>query len=195
MLDGILKVIWRSGLQISVDDGSKGDIRLSELCRKYKIPLIVYLPVEWYSYNLSEGREPLTYAEAEYLSKHHTIGSHTVTHRHLTRIEQDEAVYEIIESKRLLKALFPNQEVEHFCPPRGYLNEQLANLVKYNYKHCRMTVGEGLVHVHPNSGANNNIPWLEYARNHEITEMWMHSWELDKFNLWDELENYMKEIS
>lgn len=185
-------------IRISVDDGCASDIRLSELCRKYDIELIIYLPVEWHSLAYENGYKPLTYPEAVSLSKRHEIGSHTITHRHLTRIDQEEAIFEIAESQAMLRNLFKTK-ITKFAPPRGYSNDELTEVTLKFYEEQRLTRGSHLIHIHPNSGANNNIPWEAAALRargpsppFNDIELWCHSWELGKYNLWDDLEYYLK---
>lgn len=177
---------------LSCDDGCSSDVRVADLCLKYEIPCTFYWPVEWRSLAYDNGYEPLNIVQALKISQDFEIGSHTVTHRHLTRIPYEEARVEISDSKFMLEALFA-KPVTKFCPPRGYSNEELTKFTLKLYKSQRLTKGEGLVHVHPNSGANGNVHWLEYAKNHEITEAWLHSWELDKYpEEWANLEEYLK---
>lgn len=179
-------------MRISIDDGCISDLRVADLAAKYEIPTIFYWPVEWRSLAFDNGYEPLTILAAMQIAQNFEVGSHTVTHRHLTKIPEWEAKMEISDSKFMLEALFA-KPVTKFCPPRGYTNESLT---KYTfdglYESQRLTKGPGLCHIHPNSGANGNIHWLQYAYEHNITELWGHSWEIDKYNLWNELEEYLR---
>lgn len=178
-------------IRLSVDDGCKSDTRLSELCQKYEVDLIIYLPVEWRSLAYTKGYEPLSYDDAYVLAKTHEIGSHTITHRHLTDLSLHDAELEILESKMMLEQLF-NTTITKFAPPRGYTKDLLTDITLTLYDSQRLTKGWGLVHIHPDSGANGNRPWRDCITD-DTEELWCHSWELDKYNLWDELEQYLKE--
>lgn len=180
-------------MKLSVDDGCASDVRVAELAKKYDIPTTFYWPVEWHSLAYDKGYEPLSYYQARKIAKDFEIGSHTVTHRHLTSLSFAEAAVEISESKHMLEDLF-GEEITKFCPPRGYTNPQLTAFTMTQYKSQRLTKGPGLVHIHPSSGANGNVPWRDYAKNHDITEAWCHSWELDKYELWEELEEYLETL-
>lgn len=180
-----------SRIRISVDDGCASDLRVAELCAKYEVEGIFYLPVEWRSLAYDNGYEPLNVVQALSIAQQFDIGSHTVTHRHLTKIPYEEARVEISDSKFMLEALF-NKPVTKFAPPRGYTNDDLTQFTYKIYPQQRLTKGPGLVHIHPNSGANDNKPWRECIDD-TTTELWCHSWELNKYNLWDELENFLKE--
>lgn len=179
-------------MRMSVDDACASDVRVAELADKYKVDCVFYWPVEWHSLAYEKGYEPLTFEKAESIALVHEIGSHTVTHRHLTRIPYQEAVQEIVESKYILQAMF-GVKVEKFCPPRGYTNAPLTELTLENYASQRLTRGRGLVHVHPDSGANDNRPWRSLVT--PDSELWAHSWELDRFNLWEQLEDCLRDMA
>lgn len=176
-------------IRLSCDDGCASDVRVAELAKKYNIECIFYWPVEWHSLAFDNGYKPLMLAEADEIAHQFSIGSHTITHRHLTKIPPEEAYYEILASKTMLEDLF-GVKIDKFAPPRGYTNEQLTTVTMKYYKTQRLTKGVDLVHIHPNSGANGNEIWQD-AINEMTQELWCHSWELDKYNLWDELEAYL----
>lgn len=180
-------------IRLSVDDGCASDVRVASLALKYAIPTVFYWPVEWRSLALDNGYEPLTYEQASMIARTFEIGSHTLTHRHLTKIPLDEACIEIAESQQILREMF-DQPIRKFCYPRGYGNDVLNDFTLKFYDSYRLTKGAGLLHIHPNSGANGNIPWRQYAKENVITEAWCHSWELDKYNLWEELEGWLCDL-
>lgn len=182
-----------SNFVISCDDGCASDYRLADLAKKYNTECIFYWPVEWQSYAYFKGYIPLPYSHAKEIAYEFEIGSHTITHPLLTQIPFDHAIYEIVDSKKILEQIFGKQ-VTKFSPPRGYSNKQLDKVIKGTYEESRLTRGKNLVHIHPDSGANNNKPWLS-AISKETKELWCHSWELDKYNLWQELEAFLEGAS
>lgn len=182
---------------ISVDDGCASDVRAAELFEKYGVKCVFYWPVEWHSLAYDNGYEPLDYAHALDISGRHEIGSHTITHRHLTKLDPIAAGKEIMLSKKMLERLF-GVEVTKFCPPRGYTNDILTGTTEYYYGSQRLTKGSNLVHIHPNSGANDGTEWQErFFRLQEAgienIELWGHSWEWDKFDMWQEIEEFLIE--
>lgn len=188
-----------SKITLSVDDGSASDLRIAELAKKYNVDCVFYWPVEWVSLAFENGYIPLTIEEAGKIAGEFEIGSHTVTHRHLTKLSQAEAEFEIYDSKLRLTKLF-DQPIKKFCPPRGYTNPQLTKYTMQYYDSQRLTKGSGLVHIHPNSGANGNVAWQDYFRmiegrgeNNGNIELWGHSWEWDNFNMWESIEQFLKE--
>ena len=64
----------------------------------------------------------------EWLAAGHDIGSHTLSHPHLTQLPTERAREEISASKKLLEDLF-GRPIEHFCYPYGALNPTVRNLV------------------------------------------------------------------
>lgn len=180
-------------ITLSVDDGCASDVRVADLASKYEMDCVFYWPVEWHSLAYDHGYEPLSYIDALTIASQFEIGSHTVTHRHLTKLNDDEALEEIAGSKNILQSIF-SQEISKFCPPRGYTNDRLTAATLEIYKSQRLTKGENLVHVHPDSGANNNKRWQDCVTE-KTTELWFHSWELDKYNLWQELEEWLYEYT
>lgn len=177
-------------MRLSVDDGCASDLRIAELCSKYGIECVFYWPVEWHSLAYYKGYKPLHYKDARRIADRFEIGSHTVTHRHLTDLEPDDWGREIKESKDILEDMF-GKKITKFCPPRGYTNEAITEYTLRIYESQRLTKQKGLVHIHPNSGANDNKPWLECITE-EIEELFCHSHELDRYNLWEELEGYLE---
>lgn len=180
-------------IKLSVDDGAASDVRVAELARKYNIETVFYWPVEWHSLAYDNGYEPLSFDQAYKISLDFEIGSHTVTHRHLTKIGYLESIHEVVDSKDMLELLFATK-VTKFCPPRGYTNEDITNLTLNHYKSQRLTRGKELVHIHPNSGANRNKDWRECITK-DTKEVWGHSWEFDRFNLWEQLEEFLSAAS
>ncbi len=64
----------------------------------------------------------------EWIAAGHTIGSHTLTHPHLTRIRVEQARAEIHDSRRQLEDRF-GVPVTHFCYPYGDWNRTSRDLV------------------------------------------------------------------
>ena len=65
----------------------------------------------------------------EWLREGHSLGSHTLTHPHLTRLNLGEAREEICASKKMLEDEF-GTPVLHFCYPYGDWNPAVADLVQ-----------------------------------------------------------------
>jgi peptidoglycan/xylan/chitin deacetylase (PgdA/CDA1 family) len=133
----------------------------------------------------------------------------------LTRIALGIAFYEITESKKLMEKI-TGKRVDSFCYPRGYANERIINIVKKYYREARNT-GVGniqrpkakhwitpTVHVagikrKEYEGKN----WLTEAKEllklakekpDSVYHIWGHSWEIERYNAWEDLESLLREV-
>jgi len=113
-LDVVITTSW--------DDFTEQDERLVQLLLEYRIPAIFYIP---YNALLREGAMRL----AKRVSKRFGIGSHTVNHKILTKISNDELTEEVFGSKQLLESSL-EIPINSFCYPRGRYNQKVINVVK-----------------------------------------------------------------
>jgi len=75
----------------------------------------------------------------DWLASGQEIGSHTLTHPHLTQIPPSQAREEIFGSKRKLEDLF-GRSIDHFCYPYGDWNQEVRDIVqKAGYKSACIT--------------------------------------------------------
>lgn len=185
----------------SWDDGTVQDLVITNLLMEYGLEKnsTFYFPVMPYVVNEIKGRTSLTEAQMVMISTEFEIGSHTISHRLLTRIPLKDAIPEIKDSRKMLQDRF-KQPINKFCYPRGYANPELQQLVKEaGYKSARSTlVGyihesenpffeQTTVHVGNDRKEYGGQTWLEYAYNlleearkipDSIFHIWGHSWEL-----------------
>ncbi len=183
----------------SWDDGSELDLKLAILLKKYNIPATFYLIDRC---NLSDN-------DIRDLSKHYTIGGHTVTHpQDLKLLTDDKLRYEITENKGNLENII-QKPVDSFCYPRGRYDERVIQAVEEaGYKDARTTVvgftkaSRGpfriptSAHVFPDRREYKNMTWQQYAmrqidRGGDFFHLWGHSWEIEKFDMWQELEDFL----
>lgn len=200
----------------SWDDGAYQDFRIAELMKKYNIPTIFYWPFNLNkSLNLSKVKKFLTMNDCLELSKNFEIGSHTVTHSHLTKLTQKQAENEIFNSRKLWQDK-TGQEINSFCYPRGYYNNFIKILVKNaGYINARTTIvgflspGDDLyeskttIHVGIDRKEYGDISWELFSKKmlneakikqDNIFHIMGHSWEIDLYNDWENLENLLKEL-
>jgi peptidoglycan/xylan/chitin deacetylase (PgdA/CDA1 family) len=199
----------------SWDDACFHDLRLAELMKKYNIPTTFYWPYNLEKcVNVGRVKKFLTMEQCVDLSKEFEIGSHTVTHHYLTKINLKQARNEIFESKKLWEDKL-GKEVTKFCYPRGYSNSFIKILVKNaGYKEARstkigcLTVSEDpfetktTVHVGVDRVEYKNRSWEIFAREmiKEATEdsiyhIMGHSWEIEEFSDWNNFEDLLKELT
>jgi len=190
----------------SVDDGHILDLKLAKLFKKYNISAIFYIPTVC---ELSED-------DIKSLDNDgFTIGCHTTTHpSDLKRLTDNEQEDEIYANKVFLETLI-SKEIKTFCYPKGRYNDKTVEILKkLGFDEARTTVTGNIdfpndpyriktsVHVYPETPRFNKPNWFkegcrlfdEAKNNDGYFSIWMHSWELSKFNLWEELETFLKYI-
>lgn len=85
---------------------------------------------EWGQDSDTEASPLLGTAEIHEMARNGiTYGSHTLTHRALTELDDNEAWKEIVESKSALEAL-TGTEINTFCYPYGYSTPRLHEMVR-----------------------------------------------------------------
>ena len=190
--------------QTSWDDGCVSDLRLEKLLRQYNIPTIFYIPV---------NKKELSDHDVKYLSKSFEIGSHTINHRILRDIHPDECYCELKDSKEYLENLI-GKPVNSLCYPRGRYNQNVISIARdLGYKEARTTKVLNLfmptnpfeiitsIHVY-NRKEYNGIYWYDIAMDlfdkviktetkYNYFHLWGHSWEVAKYNYWNELELFL----
>lgn len=201
---------------ISVDDACDSDFRLARLLDKYGLDGIFYWPVDIQGLAIQKGWKPLTPIHEAFIARNFEIGSHTISHRYLTQIPYDEAAGEIKDSKKMLENKY-EQNITKFCYPRGYTNPKLCKAVKdAGYSSARTTaigfIGEPENPYNAGTAVHMGCPvrpeyegtnWMEYglklfkeAKEKDLDfEAWCHSWEINRYNEWDNVDKFLKEIS
>jgi peptidoglycan/xylan/chitin deacetylase (PgdA/CDA1 family) len=201
-------------LEISIDDAGIEDIRIAEIIAKNGLEknTVFYWPVMPRIISSTKGRLSLLDSQMDDIASSFEIGSHTITHRLLTRIPQEEAAREIVESKHLLEARF-EQPITKFCWPRGYTNPDLKKIAQDAGYECARGVNVGgfytddnynqmtTAHLGYNRKEYGGLPWFEYTMRkleqyptgdgRAIIRLWMHGYEMgqypDAFYLFDDL--------
>lgn len=192
----------------SWDDGTSQDMKMAELLSKYNLPGIFYIPSNC---ELSEE-------EIKILSKSgFEIGGHTISHPvDLKELSSDEQLSEIMGNKEWLEYLI-DKKIETFCYPRGRYNEITVNkLREAEIKWARTTVIGNInqpkdpfrvstaVHVYPFRKEYQEKEWQQYAKElfkktkegeNKVFHLWGHSWEIEKYKQWENLEDFFNFIT
>lgn len=79
----------------------------------------------------------------QWVAAGHEIGSHTLDHVHLTDIDKDEAIRQIVQSKINLENTLQT-EVSAFCYPYGHKNEEIEAWVRQSDYTNATTTARGL---------------------------------------------------
>jgi peptidoglycan/xylan/chitin deacetylase (PgdA/CDA1 family) len=202
----------KNSIQIttSFDDGSRFDLRVFDLLLKYKIKGTFYIVVDWVG---KEGY--LTWDEIKKIWHHGwSIGSHTMTHPQDLKLLYDEELhFEIQNSKDLIESVL-GQHITSFCYPRGRADERVKRFVAdAGYIEARGTGKTGIteikdklylpgtIHIFQRE-EYGNLSILDYAKQTiervkkegGYCNIWGHSQEIDRNNLWGVLEDILKLI-
>lgn len=200
----------------SWDDACKHDLRLAELLEKHELPATFYWQTNLEkAHNVGKVKEFLTMEDCIEISKKFEVGSHTVTHQYLTELNVKQARNEVFISKQIWESVL-GRPITSFCYPRGRQNSIVRMLVKNaGYTNARTTVVGWLekstdpiltnttVHVGMDRVEYKGKNWEDYARDmlvkarakdNSIFHVFGHSWEIERNNDWQALDDFFKEL-
>lgn len=187
----------------SCDDGVREDLKVAELFAKYDVPITFYIP----------GITELHDHEIKWLSDNFEVGSHTVSHRHLTKISRHDRIFEIKESKKILEDI-TDKEITKFCFPRGYYTEQIvSDVMGAGYNSARTVdvfnldntgfLEKPTIHLscpirkeyHGKDPLELAKQWFDkYIKEGGTYHFWFHTQEFYKYNIYNYLEQLLKYI-
>jgi peptidoglycan/xylan/chitin deacetylase (PgdA/CDA1 family) len=113
---------------ITFDDGSADQYKAAEVLDQYKIQACFFVNTgdrdkEFINARPGTKLPPMTWEQIKDLHRRgHIIGSHTVSHANLSRLQPYEIAREMLESKKSLEAAI-GDKVEFFAFPYGTLKE------------------------------------------------------------------------
>ncbi len=212
----------------SWDDGHPLDLKLADLLSKYGIKGTFYIPIR-NPENIVMNDTALTNISSEF-----EVGGHTVNHSILTKLNIQDASYEITECKAILENKL-NKKIHAFCFPSGKFSKRDIQLVHNSgFLFCRSTayfrsqldINQSLMHTavqaynHKSISLFKNcikrinlapiiknsffIPYnsnfrklakriiIQTSKSKGIFHIWGHSWEIEEYDLWNELEETFK---
>ena len=192
-------------LETSWDAGDGLDLKLAELLDKYHIPATFYIQN---NSNIHEGN-------ILELAEKFNIGGHTVSHPpDMKLLSYDEQFNEIKDNLDYLERII-GKKISTFAYPRGRYDDITIEILKeLEIKEGRTTIVGQItlpddpyrkhttVHAFQRKEYKGEN-WLDYgikklnevAKNGGYFHLWGHSYEVDRYDLWDELEILLKEIS
>jgi len=112
-------------IAITFDDGYLDNLTVAlPLLEKYDLPMTLFMATGFLG---NEGY--LTSGDLKFLATHPlvTIGSHTFRHCHLTQLSEEEARFELLESKKLLEEI-TGQTIDLLAYPYGDCNQAIERL-------------------------------------------------------------------
>ncbi len=128
---------------VTFDDGYLDNLEYAlPILQKYNIPAIIYVTTDFCNqdkshprYNNDDKRLHLDWEELFELNKFDNIiiGSHTLSHPYLSRLNDIDVEKEIFKSKEIIENKL-NSEVKHFCYPSGdFGSREVAFIKKAGY--------------------------------------------------------------
>jgi len=108
----------------SWDDGYLLDLRVADLLDRYGAKGTFYVCPK-----SQHGQQMMSEEQIKTLSGRHTIGAHTLTHPHLTRISEAHATQEIRGSKTWVEGV-TGKPCTMFCYPYGAVNPRVRTIVE-----------------------------------------------------------------
>ena len=118
---------------LTFDDGNKSDFEIVlPILNKYKLKAIFFI-VPFFV-----GKEDyLTWEQIKVLKDNGMeIGSHSLTHPNFTKLNKDEKITEIMESKRIIESKL-NSKIHSFAFPFGFFDKESENIVlSSGYSFC-----------------------------------------------------------
>lgn len=175
---------------ISVDDYHSNNLKLADLFDKYKIQAMFAIECM----GVEKERQIKELSDRGFL-----IASHTVTHAHLSTVSHEQAWWELRQSKDILEQI-TGRNIEWIVYPRGrYNNETIDMCKRLGYKYGRTTklydkgsFELGGNHLSYPRDEYNGVDPFEWAYKSELDHYWLHVFEVEKFDLWDKLEQFLK---
>ncbi|MEX1029351.1 MAG: polysaccharide deacetylase family protein [Paenibacillaceae bacterium] len=186
-------------LTLSYDDGTIDDRTMVKILNNHGIRG---------TFHLNSGRlgKPgmVDAEEMKSLYKGHEISAHTVTHPHLPYIPKEARVYEIMEDRKALEAI-AGYPVKGMSYPYGTVTDEMAALLPaLGIAYCRTTESH-----HKYDLPTNFCKWgatchhrdqlmeraqtfidLPHNRKPQLFYVWGHSFEFERNNNWDLLEQF-----
>ncbi len=197
--------------EMSFDDGHDLDFKVLEMAKGLAVRPMFYIPWTNRGYR---GEGGLTDDEVTKLSLSSEIGFHSYSHpRDIKELETVIVEHEVVGGKGELEQLI-GRSIRSFCYPRGKYDYRTVQAVRCSYTEARTTkigaitqdfdpaMKPTTVHIYPGKPDYDGLSWSEYARKKfgeaqalgdgGYFHIWGHSWELEKFDLWDEFGDFVK---
>lgn len=142
---------------LTFDDGYKSHLNVASYLKKKGIPGTFYITSGWIGRKNHLGKEDILKIKKKGME----IGSHSHTHRNMTKLKEKEINEEITKSKNILEEIIKSK-VNTLSLPGGEYNKKILNLCKKKYKTVRTSDPEewekNFRNILPGIGVRNRIP-------------------------------------
>jgi peptidoglycan/xylan/chitin deacetylase (PgdA/CDA1 family) len=195
-------------LRISIDDGCYLDLKILDYLIKYDLnkKACFYIPPDYSTLFDNDIRKIAEYSE---------VGGHTLNHKPIRYLSDDEAFCEVMFGKMVLENIV-EKEITKFAYPKGWYSDNDIETVKFCGFSEAVSMKLGI--IDKQNYSNYEIPRTahiypreEYRKKgivRSITDIFneaskqengyfnlaMHSWEIQKFGLWGEFDEILKNI-
>jgi len=177
----------------SIDDGHPLDWKVAELLRRYGHRGTFY----WSRYNPDhEVMDDEQMRAFIHEFPEHEIGQHSYHHIPLTNMTLEEAETELREGWNWHKEM-TGQEPRMFCYPKGFYHREHVKMLKdMGYVGARAVERDmkwpGYEAYEQEAGAQLYPERYHEALTRKHTNIWGHSWEIERYGLWEALEDILK---
>ncbi|HEU5381228.1 MAG TPA: polysaccharide deacetylase family protein [Ktedonobacteraceae bacterium] len=202
----------------SWDDGHKLDLKLATLLKKYNLAATFYIAPSQPGF---DRKDLLSEQEIQFLSESFEIGGHTLHHPNLTQVPLNIAVDEIKAGRDWLESI-TGKKIRSFAYPYGAYTEPVQKAVldlgfvvartaeRFSIKsptdYSALPTTVHLVNYKRDIKKfpkYRTIKWQNLARyffdqtlkKGGVFHLWGHSWEVEKYNQWKNLEAIFEYIS
>lgn len=190
--------------ETSWDDWCEENWRIAELLKKYNLPGVFYLPLNFTPWREAKKLEKMGFR----------IECHSASHPpDLKKLTPGEKWMEIVNAKKTLEKLL-NHSVISYCYPRGRYDDDCVELVKEaGYMEARTTQVLQTSYKDPFRKPTTihwyqrveykDVPILETAKRwfdlaieqDGYFHLWAHGWELTKMGEWNNIELFLDYVS
>lgn len=194
-------------LTFSYDDGTEYDRRLVDIFDRYHLKATFHLNSGVFGMKHSAGDYILA-DEVEELYDGHEVSAHTFTHPFPSHLTRNQLLMEMLDDKRTLERLC-NYPVRGMSYPFGEFFDEMidvAGAVGLEYSRTvesthNFNLPVDFMHWNPTCHHNDAPGMLQSFndalnwRSLSLFYIWGHSFEFEKENTWDMIENFCKEVS
>ena len=189
-------------LTFSYDDGVVEDRRLVDIFNKYQLKGTFHI-----NGGLLDGKNRITSNEVKALYDGHEVSCHSYTHPALETVSKSTVIYEVVKDRKRLEKLV-GYPVNGMSYPYGTYNAEIVEMLKslgIVYSRTVKSTGKFLLpddflKWHPTCHHLHDI--MEKAEAFEkdyralrLFYVWGHSYEFDRQNNWDLIENFCERVS
>ena len=197
----------KNAFTLSYDDNQIYDRRLVEMFNKYNLKATFHIN----SGTLGVSNERDTFIEADEVAtlyKGHEVACHAVTHPFLSQLPDGLIVREILDDRANLEKL-SGSLVRGMSYPYGDFSDRLINLASsVGIEYSRTVESTGYFDIpknfmtwHPTCHHNDAMKHVDdfvngpHYREMALFYVWGHSFEFERQNNWDYMEEFCKAVS